>query len=146
MTVMAGRGKKNDISPEDMARAEKLAYDGCQNGTIEGLMGWYEGFISKRDDIARILLRKRQERYAWLREKQFQQADKNPVSAIFLGKNYLGQADKQEITGKDGAALAAPMIVVQPPDCKDNSNKLCNSGDSEADVKQTPSITEQKQG
>jgi hypothetical protein len=54
--------------------------------------------------------------------------------------------DKQEITGKDGAALAAPMIVVQPPDCKDNSNKLCNSGDSEADVKQTPSITEQKQG
>jgi len=79
-----------------MARAEELAYQMCQNGTIAGLMGWPDAFIADRPDIRKKLTRKRQERKAWLRRKQLSQADKNPVSAIFLGKNYLGQSDKQE--------------------------------------------------
>ena len=112
---MAGRGCKKIISDEDMARAEGYAYDGCQNGTIEGLMGWDDSFVAKRDDIGRKLLRKRQERKAWLRARQWAQCKSNPVVGIFLGKNYLGQADKQEISGRDGAPLAAPTIVVQPP-------------------------------
>jgi hypothetical protein len=33
-----------------------------------------------------------------LRRKQFQQADNNPTMAIWLGKNYLNQTDKQEHT------------------------------------------------
>lgn len=32
-----------------------------------------------------------------LRRTQFQLAMKNPAMAIFLGKNYLGQSDKQDI-------------------------------------------------
>ena len=34
---------------------------------------------------------------ASLRRLQFKLAEKNPGMAIFLGKNYLGQSDKQEI-------------------------------------------------
>ena len=79
-----------------MARAESLAYDGCQNNTVEGLLRWARGFIAARPDIAEKLTRKRQERKAWLRRLQFKQAEKQPVVGIFLGKNYLGQADKQE--------------------------------------------------
>jgi len=33
-----------------------------------------------------------------LRRTQFKLAEKNAAMAIFLGKNYLGQADKQDIT------------------------------------------------
>ena len=33
-----------------------------------------------------------------LRRKQWKLADKNASMAIFLGKNYLGQSDKQEVT------------------------------------------------
>lgn len=32
-----------------------------------------------------------------LRRIQFKMAEKSPAMAIFLGKNYLGQADKQEL-------------------------------------------------
>jgi len=32
-----------------------------------------------------------------LRRNQFKLSEKNAAMAIFLGKNYLGQADKQEI-------------------------------------------------
>ena len=32
-----------------------------------------------------------------LRRKQWQLAEKSPAMAIFLGKNYLGQSDQQEI-------------------------------------------------
>ena len=110
---MAGRGCKKIISPEDMERAEAYAYNGCQNGTIEGLMGWNTGFIHDSKDIRGKLLQKRQERYAYLRKRQFEQGEKNPVMNIFLGKNYLGQADKQEITGRDGAPLAPPSIIIQ---------------------------------
>ena len=34
---------------------------------------------------------------ASLRRKQWALADSNPAMAIFLGKNYLGQADKREV-------------------------------------------------
>jgi hypothetical protein len=34
---------------------------------------------------------------ASLRRKQWALADTNPAMAIFLGKNYLGQADKREV-------------------------------------------------
>ena len=37
-----------------------------------------------------------------LRRKQFALADKNAAMAIFLGKNYLGQTDKQEVEHQGG--------------------------------------------
>ena len=42
-----------------------------------------------------------------LRRKQFQLADKNAAMAIFLGKNYLGQSDRQEhqLTGANGGPI-----------------------------------------
>jgi hypothetical protein len=43
---------------------------------------------------------------ASLRRRQFKAADDgNPTMLIWLGKQYLGQADKQEVTGKDGGPI-----------------------------------------
>jgi len=93
---MAGRGKKTIISPEDMAKAEEYAYNGCQNNTIEGLMDWSQKFIEQCKDITKRLLKKRQQRKNDLRAAQLRTAlvSKNAIMQIFLGKNELGQKDK----------------------------------------------------
>ncbi|MCK5601913.1 hypothetical protein KAR91_08595 [Candidatus Pacearchaeota archaeon] len=115
---MAGRGCKKVISDEDMARAEDMAYHGCQNGTIAGLMGWADAFIAEHEDIRKKLTLKRQQMKFDLRRRQLEQGKKTPVMNIFLGKNYLGQADKQEISGKDGVPLVAPVINIMPKEGK----------------------------
>jgi len=92
-----GPGKpKTIISDEDMAKAEEYAFRGCQNNTICSLMDWDHEWLHGRKDILRRLTKKRAERKLWLRQVQDKHAQSNPVMAIFLGKNYLGQADKQE--------------------------------------------------
>jgi hypothetical protein len=111
---MAGRGKKKQISPKDMAKAEDYALQGCKNNTIAKLMGWDDSLIPQREDIKKRLSIKRAERDAALRKLQFEQAEKYAPMAMFLGKNYLGQADKSEISGKDGSPLVAPVINVMP--------------------------------
>ena len=42
---------------------------------------------------------KRTKGFTSLRHRQFQLAEKNVAMAIFLGKNYLGQSDKMELSG-----------------------------------------------
>lgn len=42
---------------------------------------------------------------ASLRRRQFQMSEKSATMAIWLGKQYLGQSDKQEIAGKDGGPI-----------------------------------------
>jgi hypothetical protein len=111
---MAGRGCKTVISDEDMARAEEYALQGCKNNTIATLMGWTHEFVRDRPDILKRLTLKRAERDQRLRKLQFEQAEKYAPMSMFLGKNYLGQADKSEISGKDGSPLVAPVINVMP--------------------------------
>lgn len=54
-----------------------------------------------------------------LRVKQFKMADTNPAMAIFLGKNWLDQADKTttELTGPNGGAMVTRIELVDgaPP-------------------------------
>ena len=121
---MAGRGCKTIIKEEDMARAEQYAFDGCQNGTICGLMGWAPSWLDGRKDIRDKLRKKRQERKLWLRQKQNAQVG-NVAMAIFLGKNELGQTDRHDLTS-GGESLAAPVIErsknrAQAPKTRENT-------------------------
>ena len=84
------------ISSGDMAKAEQCARDGCQNGTIEGLMGWSENFIINNKRISGKLLKKRQERKLFKRRELDGHAEKTPIVAIFQAKNELGMSDKTE--------------------------------------------------
>lgn len=47
--------------------------------------------------FSEVFAQKRTKGLISLRRRQFQLAESNPALAIFLGKNYLNQADKQEI-------------------------------------------------
>ena len=55
----------------------------------------------KKVDFATYFNLKRGKGKASLRRRQFQMAERNPTMAIWLGKQYLDQKDKQEITDKD---------------------------------------------
>jgi hypothetical protein len=111
---MAGRGCKKIISKEDMAKAEAMALDNCQNNTICRVMGWNEHFLEDRKDILKRLQKKRAEHKAEVRQYQLKHARTSPVGAIWLGKQTLGQTDKSQISGKDGGPLLPPMIIMQP--------------------------------
>lgn len=47
--------------------------------------------------FSEVFRQKRSKGLISLRRRQFQLAQSNPAMAIFLGKNYLNQRDKQEI-------------------------------------------------
>lgn len=60
----------------------------------------YEGL-----GFSEIFNQKRSKGKISLRRKQWQLAETNPAMAIFLGKNYLGQKDKQEIEHSGGVKV-----------------------------------------
>lgn len=86
---------KRQFTDEDLQKMEDYALDGCQNGTIATLMCIPKTTLIRR--FGSMLQEKRAERKHILRENQTRLAKTNPAMAIFLGKNELGQVDKQEI-------------------------------------------------
>jgi len=108
-----GPGKPRiKLTPAQIKKMQELAYSGCQNNTIATLMGFHKNLIDERDDIRKLLTKKRCERKLWLRKCQNYRVenDSSPVMAIFLGKNELGQSDKQEIAHSGTVALKEPII------------------------------------
>jgi hypothetical protein len=61
-----------------------------------------------------------------LRRRQFKAADDgNPTMLIWLGKQYLGQADKPEVTGKDGGPIQSlDLTKVSADDLETSSRSL----------------------
>jgi hypothetical protein len=86
-----------------------LALSGCQNNTIANIMD-----IPKQtlvDNFRQLLTKKRCERKYNIRKQQDAAAKKgNPALLIFLGKNELGQADKQDIEHSGDIRLLPPII------------------------------------
>ncbi len=114
-----GAGKpKKVITPAQMRKAEGYALDGCQNGTIEGLMDWPNQFIEHRKDIAKKLLKKRQKRKQLLRHAQTVNANKNHSNTmqVFLGVNELDQRDvKTQEVGRQTLADIAAIVGAELP-------------------------------
>jgi hypothetical protein len=48
---------------------------------------------------------------ASLRRTQFRLAEKNAAMAIFLGKNYLGQTDRQELNSGEGNGGVQTVVI-----------------------------------
>ena len=113
---------KTVISPKDMALAEQYAYEGCQNGTICGLMDWDHEWLVQRKDTLRKLTKKRQQRKLSLRQAQnskaYTQAEdgkvegKDTTMLIFLGKNDLGQSDVIKTEHNLGARTIADIFAL----------------------------------
>lgn len=74
-------------------QAEIAGYFRCSTDTIERwcLREYEQGF-------AEVFAQKRSLGKISLRRSQFRMAENNPTMAIWLGKQYLGQTDKQEVS------------------------------------------------
>lgn len=68
-------------------------------------------FKQDNPEIAETLAEGQGEGLASLRRRQFKAAnDGNATMLVWLGKQYLGQADKSELTGKDGGPIQTEDI------------------------------------
>ena len=91
------RPKKYNIDPKQV---EQLAGFGCSNTEIASFFGCskdligksYSTYVTKGQDSGKIRLRQ----YQWSAAKKG-----NVAMLIWLGKQLLGQSDKQEITTTD---------------------------------------------
>ena len=89
-----GRPKKYNINTEQV---EKLSGLGCTNTEIASFFGCDESLIRK--SYSEFLIKGREKGKIRLRQWQMRAAERGNVAMlIWLGKQMLGQADKQEIT------------------------------------------------
>jgi len=113
-TRMSAKQRKAGRPPhtyteDQINQMSQLALSGCQNNTIASIME-----IDKDTMLVhfkQLLTKKRCERKYNLRKQQDAAAKKgNPALLIFLGKNELGQADKQDLNLSGEVKLLPPMI------------------------------------
>ena len=95
---------KRQFDAEIMQKMERMALDGCQNGTISNALDIPNTTLVRR--FGKLLTKKRCERKANLRANQTELSKTNPAMAIFLGKNELGQQDKQTVEHEQTKAQA----------------------------------------
>ena len=100
---------EDPYTPTQRNKMCRLALSGCQNLTIARIMGINEDTMLRHHK--ELLQQKRAERKYNLRKQQNLVAKKgNPAMNIFLGKNELGQADKQDIAMSGEVRLLPPII------------------------------------
>ena len=102
-------GQPRHWTKAEIKQIEDLAYKGCKTNTIATVLG-VDYDILVRNHKERMA-KKRCEGKIWLRERQLETAQKNPVMQIWLGKNTLDQSDKQETKLSGQVELKAPIIT-----------------------------------
>ena len=103
---------------------ENLCAIQCTRDEIAGVLGvsyqtlerWCKATYGT--DFVTIFSEKRQLGKASLRRNQYKLAEKNPTMAIWLGKQYLGQNDKQQLE-----IVEPPVIVDDYGETKENDNE-----------------------
>ena len=92
-----------ELAEIDWKQVEELCRIQCTQDEIAAVIGWCVDTIDKHCKIdnkvsfSDFLRQKRNGGKSSLRRTQWNMAKKIPVMAIFLGKQYLGQADQQKI-------------------------------------------------
>ena len=102
---MAGGRPKKEI---DYELAGKLAAIQCTQEEIADILDISRQTLLKDEQFLYIFRTKKETGKSSLRRMQWKTAEAgNPTMQIWLGKQYLGQSDKQEtaLTGKDGREL-----------------------------------------
>jgi hypothetical protein len=99
----------------DYVLVEDLASIMCTIEEIASILGCSRDTLQVDKEFSYIYKKGLDSAKASLRRKQYKLADTNPAMAIFLGKNYLNQSDRQEITTTE-----KPIIVDNIPNDKTN--------------------------
>jgi len=85
----------------------------CTQSEIAEVLGVSLSTLEHDKEFLRIHKKGIEAGKASLRRMQWKSAEGgNVTSQIWLGKQYLGQRDKQELTGKDGEQLSVKFEIV----------------------------------
>ena len=111
------RGVKTKLTEEQWQKMAELAFNGCQNNTIAGIMDIPVKTIDDNKQIRNYLTKKRQERKNWLLSQNKRIIESNQLGAaastlIFTEKQSehmggLGFTDRPE-----GSEASRPLVVV----------------------------------
>lgn len=97
----------------DYVACEKLARIMCTHSEIAEVLGVSLSTLEHDQQFLQVHKKGIEAGKASLRRMQWKSAeDGNVTSQIWLGKQYLGQRDKQELTGKDGEQLSVKFEIV----------------------------------
>lgn len=121
---MAGR-PKIEINWEDV---RKLSLLQCTQNEIASFLGVSVDTLLRRKEFCELHKKGMEEGRMSLRRLQWKKANEGNVTMlIWLGKQYLGQSDKQELTGKDGKALVPDIkFEVIDKETKEATEHLIN--------------------
>ena len=99
----------------DAALVEKLAGIGCPNKEIASIVGCSVDTLDRH--FADVITKGRENGKTRIRQKQIQMAlGGNVAMLIWVGKNMLGQTDKQEISGLESASTVTINLGQQQED------------------------------
>jgi len=126
---MAGRGKKREFTKAQIAKIKRLALLNCNTNTIAEAIDVPVDTLKSRPDIQRILLKNRAQHRIAVHEAQNGKAleAKDTTMLIWLGKNDLGQTDRQETSHKVSEGTAKLLGLIDGS-CK---GRLPDSGEVE---------------
>ncbi len=119
------RGKKTVLTEAQWRKMAEHALDGCQNGTIAGLMDIPVQTIVDNKEIRDFLWKKRCERKSIKRKEQDKHAKTTPVMSIFQGKNELGQSDHKTMA----VQLSGPIVLQETVAAPTAASKALNESD-----------------
>ena len=98
------RLRETFLTQTQLKRMDRMAKDQCKHRTIAEALG--VGREALRTHYLPRLLKKGAEGREELQADQRRMQKKQPSVAIFRGKNYLGQTDKQEIAHSGNLAIS----------------------------------------
>jgi hypothetical protein len=124
---MAGR-PKIEINWEDV---RKLSLLQCTQNEIASFLGVSVDTLLRRKEFCELHKKGMEEGRMSLRRLQWKKAqDGNTTMLIWLGKQYLGQSDKQELTGKDGQPLESkPVFIVADKETQKAAEAIINEAE-----------------
>jgi len=104
---MAG-GRPKKVIDYDMVK--KLAHIHCTQQEIANILEVSVDTLQRDEEFCGIYKKAMDDAKASLRRLQFRKAESgNPTMLIWLGKQYLGQTDKQDIKHSGGLSVYADM-------------------------------------
>ena len=120
------RPRSTFLTDEQLKRMDRMAMDQCKHRTIAEALG--VGREELRTHYMPRLRKKSAEGRVELAADQRAMQSKQPSVAIFRGKNYLGQTDKQEIEHSLDKPTATLLGLIDGnskgklPDSKENED------------------------
>ena len=99
---------RRKFTKAEVAKIDEMALLNCNNNTIAVALDVDVNVML--DQFSKRINQKRAEHRQFLHQCQHDHALKTPAMAIFLGKNDLGQADKQEIEHGGNVIIGPPEI------------------------------------